>query len=113
MCIRDRLSVAIVGRPGSGKTNLLRVIAEQATMAGVAVYAWDMHDSMGVAHAETYTEPREIAASAARIIAELEARRRNGRGRTPVLLMADELPLLSAAVPELSLIHISEPTRPY
>ena len=96
----DLLSVAIVGRPGSGKTNLLRVIAEQATMAGVAVYAWDMHDSMGVAHAETYTEPREIAASAGRIIAELEARRRNGRGRTPVLLMADELPLLSAAVPE-------------
>jgi len=95
----DLLSVAIVGRPGSGKTNLLRVIAEQATMAGVAVYAWDMHDSMGVAHAETYTEPREIAASAGRIIAELEARRRNGRGRTPVLLMADELPLLSAAVP--------------
>jgi len=96
----DLLSVAIVGRPGSGKTNLLRVIAEQATMAGVAVYAWDMHDSMGVSHAETFTEPREIAASAARIIAELDARRRNGRGRTPVLLMADELPLLSAAVPE-------------
>ena len=96
----DLLSVAIVGRPGSGKTNLLRVIAQQATMAGVAVYAWDMHDSMGVVDAETFTEPAQIAASAGRIIAELDARRRNGRGRTPVLLMADELPLLSAAVPE-------------
>jgi len=96
----DLLSVAIVGRPGSGKTNLLRVIAQQATMAGVAVYAWDMHDSMGVVDAETFTEPGEIAASAGRIIAELDARRRNGRGRTPVLLMCDELPLLAAAVPE-------------
>ena len=93
------LSVLIVGRPGTGKTTLLRLLAEQAIMAGATVVAWDLHNDMRLDGVELCTEEATIGASAAAIMTELDARRRNGRG-APVVVMVDELPLLSRAVPE-------------
>ena len=93
------LSVLIVGRPGSGKTTLLRLLAEQAIMAGATVVAWDLHNDMRLDGVELCTDEATIGASATAIMAEIDARRRNGRGQ-PVVVMVDELPLLARAVPE-------------
>ena len=93
------LSVLIVGRPGSGKTTLLRLLAEQAIMAGARCVCWDLHNDMRLDGVELCTDEATIGASAAAVMAEIDARRRNGRGQ-PVVVMVDELPLLSRAVPE-------------
>ena len=99
--LTDLLSILIVGRPGTGKTTLLRLLAEQAIMAGATVVAWDLHNDMRLDGVELCTDEATIGASAAAIMAELDARRRNGRGQ-PVVVMVDELPLLARAVPEAS-----------
>ena len=99
--LTDLLSILIVGRPGTGKTTLLRLLAEQAIMAGATVVAWDLHNDMRLDGVELCTDEATIGASAAAIMAELDARRRNGRG-APVVVMVDELPLLARAVPEAS-----------
>lgn len=100
--LTDLLSILIVGRPGTGKTTLLRLLAEQAIEAGATVVAWDLHDDLRLTGVELCTTEADIAASAAAIMAELDARRRNGRGRVPIVVMVDELPLLARAVPEAS-----------
>lgn len=92
--LTDLLSILIVGRPGTGKTTLLRLLAEQAIMAGATVVACDLHNDMRLDGVELCTDEATIGASAAAIMAELDARRRNGRGQ-PVVVMVDELPLLS------------------
>ena len=99
--LTDLLSILIVGRPGTGKTTLLRLLAEQAIMAGATVVAWDLHNDMRLDGVELCTDEATIGASAAAIMTELDARRRNGRGQ-PVVVMVDELPLLARAVPEAS-----------
>ncbi|MFZ1594761.1 MAG: ATP-binding protein, partial [Anaerolineae bacterium] len=99
--LTDLLSILIVGRPGTGKTTLLRLLAEQAIMAGATVVAWDLHNDLRLTGVELCTDEATIGASAAAIMAELDARRRNGRGQ-PVVVMVDELPLLARAVPEAS-----------
>ena len=99
--LTDLLSILIVGRPGTGKTTLLRLLAEQAIEAGATVVSWDLHNDMRLDGVELCTEEATIGASAAAIMAELDARRRNGRG-APVVVMVDELPLLARAVPEAS-----------
>jgi energy-coupling factor transporter ATP-binding protein EcfA2 len=93
------LSVLIVGRPGSGKTTLLRLLAEQAIMAGARCVCWDLHNDMRLDGVELCTDEATIGASATAIMAEIDARRRTGRG-APVVVMVDELPLLARAVPE-------------
>ncbi len=95
--ITGLLSTLVIGRPGSGKTSLLRLIATEAVEAGVRVVCWDLHSDLNVAGVELATTEEDIAASAEAITTELDARRRNGRG-APICLMADELPLL-ATVP--------------
>ena len=99
--LTDLLSILIVGRPGTGKTTLLRLLAEQAIEAGATVVAWDLHNDMRLDGVELCTTEADIARSAAAIMTELDARRRNGRGQ-PVVVMVDELPLLARAVPEAS-----------
>ncbi|MFZ2518535.1 MAG: ATP-binding protein, partial [Anaerolineae bacterium] len=99
--LTDLLSILIVGRPGTGKTTLLRLLAEQAIMAGATVVAWDLHNDLRLTGVELCTDEATIGASAAAIMTELDARRRNGRGQ-PVVVMVDELPLLARAVPEAS-----------
>ena len=99
--LTDLLSILIVGRPGTGKTTLLRLLAEQAIEAGATVVAWDLHNDMRLDGVELCTDEATIGASAAAIMTELDARRRNGRGQ-PVVVMVDELPLLARAVPEAS-----------
>lgn len=99
--LTDLLSILIVGRPGTGKTTLLRLLAEQAIMAGATVVAWDLHNDMRLDGVELCTTEADIARSAAAILTELDARRRTGRG-APVVVMVDELPLLARAVPEAS-----------
>ena len=99
--LTDLLSILIVGRPGTGKTTLLRLLAEQAIEAGATVVAWDLHDDLRLTGVELCTTEGDIGRSAAAIMAELDARRRNGRGQ-PVVVMVDELPLLARAVPEAS-----------
>ena len=95
------LSVLIVGRPGSGKTTLLRLLAEQAIEAGATVVCWDLHADLRLDGVELCTEEATIGASATAVMAEIDARRRNGRG-APVVVMVDELPLLARSVPEAS-----------
>lgn len=95
--LTNLLSVLVIGRPGSGKTSLLAMIATEAIEAGVRVVAWDLHADLHVAGVELCTTEEDIARSAEAITTELDHRRRNGRG-APICLLADELPLL-ATVP--------------
>lgn len=63
--LTDLLSILIVGRPGTGKTTLLRLLAEQAIMAGATVVAWDLHNDMRLDGVELCTDEATIGASAA------------------------------------------------
>lgn len=97
------LSVIIVGRQGSGKTNLLRFIYAQCLIVGADVNAWDIHEDIiaDLPGARMYTSPESITASTGAVIAELDRRIRFGEKRTarPLMTLIDELNSLSFAVP--------------
>ena len=102
--IDDLLSTAIVGRPGTGKTTLLRFETAQLLAAGGTPMIWDPHgniaDELGDL-LEVQEGPQEIDAAALRLERQLDYRlkeRRDGRkpGNT-ILLLADEWPIIAAA----------------
>jgi hypothetical protein len=99
--LTDLLSILIVGRPRTGKTTLLRLLAEQAIMAGATVVCWDLHADLRLDGVEVATDEATIGSSATAVMAEIDARRRTGRGRA-LVVMVDELPLLARSVPEAS-----------
>ena len=100
------LSTAIAGRPGQGKSNLLKVVCWQTILAGGRVGLLDPHggimeDASGAPLQFAASTAGELDDAAALLIDELDRRitayRAGERGFTPYLTLADELPVLSLA----------------
>ncbi len=102
--IDDLLSTAIVGRPGTGKTTLLRFVLAQVLKVGGMPVLLDPHgniaDELGDVLSCSET-PREIEATARWLEQELDKRlvlRRQGQAMgNPILLLADEWPIIAAS----------------
>src|SRR6266571_2031215 len=101
--IEDLLSMAIVGKPGRGKTTALLYYVAMLLSAGAEVHVWDPHGSMselaGCHPRLSYTDTLEdLSTSIAYLERELagrEARYRQSRQvRHPLLLLVDELPVI-------------------
>lgn len=92
------LSTAIAGRPGQGKSTLLRFIYAQVALLGGQSVVWDLHGSIAddVAGADVYDDVSEIERSARRLLQELESRKARPGGK-PLLVLVDEWPALSLA----------------
>lgn len=100
------LSTAVAGRPGQGKSTLLRLVAYQTIAAGGAVYLLDPHGSIAddvrdapvKANAGT---ARELADVSGVLLEELDKRlhryRAGKRDFAPILSLVDELPAVALA----------------
>lgn len=100
------LSTAVAGRPGQGKSTLLRLVAYQTIAAGGAVYLLDPHGSIAddvkdapvKANAGT---ARELADVSGVLLEELDKRlhryRAGRRDFSPILALVDELPAVALA----------------
>ena len=102
--VADLLSVGIAGRPGQGKSTLLRLVLWQILTAGGRCLVLDPHGSIleDVAAAPVDFEAsssNELTQAGAWMEQELElrlAQRREGkRDFTPMLSLCDELPVIS------------------
>jgi hypothetical protein len=101
--ITDLLSTAIVGRPGTGKSTMLRFVCAQILRIDGLPIIFDPHGSIvdelgNLLHcAESASD---IASSAAWLDQELDRRltaRRQGQAtQQPLLLLADEWPVIAA-----------------
>lgn len=93
------LSTAIAGRPGQGKSTLLRLIYAQVAMLGGQSVVWDLHGSIAddVAGADVCEDVSEIERSAGRVLLELEQRKNARKAGKPLLVLVDEWPALSLA----------------
>ncbi len=98
------LSTAIAGRPGTGKTTSLRMIYAQCLMIGADVMLLDPHGSIAgdVQHGPSQlvaSTGAELDDAAAWLTSELERRlvayREGGRVFRPLLVMADEMPVIA------------------
>lgn len=92
------LSTAIAGRPGQGKSTLLRFIYAQLRCIGAEAEVWDLHGSIaedvrGCRSADTVAD---IEASARRVISLLDERIKS-RSYVPHLILIDEWPSLALA----------------
>jgi len=104
--IDDMLSIAVVGRPKTGKTTILRFIYAQCLMIGSQVMVWDLHRNLVKdlpgANACTQLEQIEAAAIQTEQVLRERLKTENYQARSMMLLI-DEWPLLakaSAAVKE-------------
>ena len=102
--VSDLLSVGIAGRPGQGKSTLLRFIFWQVVTAGGRALVLDPHGSIledvtGAPVDFEASSGEELNTAAAWMVQELETRleqRREGkRVFTPMLALCDELPVIS------------------
>jgi len=102
--VADLLSVGIAGRPGQGKSTLLRLILWQIITAGGRCLVLDPHGSiledMAAAPVDfEASSSNELTQAGAWMEQELEirlAQRREGkRDFTPMLSLCDELPVIS------------------
>ena len=93
------LSTAIAGRPGQGKSTLLRFIYAQVASLGGQSVVWDLHGSIAddVAGADICEDVEEIERSARRLLQELEKRHASRQVAKPMLVLVDEWPALSLA----------------
>jgi hypothetical protein len=102
----DLLSTGIIGRPGTGKSTVLRFHYLQCKLVGARVVVWDLHRTIvrSLPGAEAFTRIEEIDRSAAEMCALLDRRINNDRyDDQPIMLLADEFNLLapnSSAVTE-------------
>jgi hypothetical protein len=102
--MRDLLSMAVVGKPGRGKTTALMYYATILLAAGAEIHVWDPHGSIselaGIHPSFHYTDTLDdVPASIARLQGKLEERSRIWRSNknavfTPLLLLVDELPVI-------------------
>lgn len=104
--IDDLLSTAIVGRPGTGKTTLLRFVCAQLLKVGGQPILWDPHANIADEVSDLlqcFVEPQEIVTSARSVERTLDHRLKERReGRPPAktfLLLADEWPVIAALAP--------------
>lgn len=112
--VDELLSVLVIGRPGTGKTNLLRFMLAQLLDAGSEVAIMDMHGSLSdLANlrgaVRWYSESRETTEKlVATLTEELEKRlaqyRKGKRDFRPLLFLVDEWNILAEAVPEAAVI---------
>jgi hypothetical protein len=101
--IRDLLSMAVVGKPGRGKTTALMYYATILLAAGAEIHVWDPHGSLSELcdmHPWLfYTDMLDdLPASIARLRSALEERatlfRISKQTVHPLLLLVDELPVI-------------------
>lgn len=101
--ISQLLSTAIAGRPGQGKSTLLRLIYAQTMMAGGQVAMLDPHGGIveSVAGAPSLfvaSSTKELDDGAGWITSELDRRleqyRRGKRNFDPILILCDEFPVI-------------------
>jgi hypothetical protein len=105
--ITDLLSTLDVGRPGTGKSTLLRDVCGQVLLIGGQPIIFDPHgsilDDLGSSF-ECAESPRDIVEYAHVIDSQLTQRlasRRAGRANfKPVLLLVDEMPIISEMAPD-------------
>lgn len=112
--VDELLSVLVIGRPGTGKTNLLRFMLAQLLDAGSEVAIMDLHGSLSdLANlggaVRWYSESRETTEKlVATLTEELEKRlaqyRKGKRDFRPLLFLVDEWNILAEAVPEAIII---------
>jgi hypothetical protein len=105
--ISDLLSTGIIGRPGTGKTTMLRFACGQVLRIGGQPFLMDPHGSI-VDELGDLLECAEDASSIERLAARLEqeldrrllARRAGQSIGAPMLLLADEWPIISQLAAE-------------
>ena len=102
--ITDLLSVAVAGRPGQGKSSLLRFIYAQVILAGGKVFMLDPHGSIiedvqGAPCLWMASTAQELDQAAALMVAELDRRldmyRSGSRDFQPIMGLVDEFPIIS------------------
>ena len=94
------LSTGIVGRPGQGKTTVLRFVFAQSLMVGAKVTVWDLHHDIAgsLPGADVHVRLERIEESAQGITDLLKYRIHHELyNEQPVMLLADEFPLLAPA----------------
>lgn len=105
--ITDLLSTLDVGRPGTGKSTLLRCVCAQVLLIGGQPIIFDPHgsilDDLG-SEFQCAESPREISEYAHLLDTQLTQRlaaRRAGRvDFKPLLLLVDEMPIISEMSPD-------------
>jgi len=105
--VTDLLSTIIAGRPGTGKSTKLRSVCGQLLLIGGHPILFDLHgsilDDLGSSF-ECAENPADMAEYAHWLDTTLDSRlleRRAGkRDFKPLLLLADEMPLIKATVPD-------------
>lgn len=105
--ISDLLSTAIAGRPGTGKTTLLRFVCAQVLRIGGQPVLFDPHGSIAdelsglLECAEDASDMERLAEQLeSQLEARLSARRAGQPPAVPLLLLADEWPIISQLAPE-------------
>jgi len=105
--ITDLLSTAIVGRPNTGKTTMLRFVVAMLLKIGGIPVLWDPHGSIVDELGDVLSvseSAQDIANSATAIEQELQrrllARRAGSQLNPPMLLIADEWPVISQIAPD-------------
>lgn len=101
--VEDLLSTAVAGRPGQGKSSLLRLVAAQMLMIGGLTVTLDPHGSISedVPGVSVYTASTaaELNQVASWMLTELEKRlaayRRGQRQFRPLMALNDEFPVIS------------------
>ena len=104
--IDDLLSTAIVGRPGTGKTTLLRFVCAQLLKVGGQPVIWDPHANIADEVSDLLAcavEPQEIYQNSRQVERVLDRRLQERREGKPApetfLLLADEWPVIAALTP--------------
>jgi len=101
--VEDLLSMAIVGKPGRGKTTALLYYVAMLLHAEAEVHTWDPHGSMNelaTCHPNLYYLDRlgDIPASIVYLEQELQVRdalyKQGKQVKHPLLLLVDELPVI-------------------
>lgn len=101
----DLLSTGVIGRPGTGKSTVLRFHYLQCRLVGARVVVWDLHRTIvkSLPGAEAFTRIDEINRSAEEMCAILDRRINADRyDDQPIMILADEFNLLAPNSPEVT-----------